>query len=70
VLVDDADMIDAMQIAAHSLGMLLEPAGVAGIAAIRRHDLDGERVAVLLTGHGVPRALWDAVFESGRGRLP
>jgi threonine dehydratase len=47
VLVDDADMIDAM-----------------------RHDLDGERVAVLLTGHGVPRALWDAVFESGRGGLP
>jgi threonine dehydratase len=61
VLVEDDDMIDAMQVTARTLGMLLEPAGAAGIAAIRRHDLDGERFAVVLTGHGVPRALWDAV---------
>ena len=65
VLVEDADMIDAMRIATRALGMLLEPAGAAGIAAIRRHDLDGERFAVLLTGHGVPWTLWDAVLGSG-----
>jgi threonine dehydratase len=68
VLVEDADMIDAMRIAAHTLGMLLEPAGAAGIAAIRRHDMDGERIAVLLTGQGVPNAHWDAVFGSGRDK--
>jgi threonine dehydratase len=62
LLVEDADMIDAIRIAAHTLGVLLEPAGAAGIAAIRRHDLDGERFAVLLTGQGVPRGVWDAVF--------
>jgi threonine dehydratase len=62
LLVEDADMIDAMRIAAHTLGVLLEPAGAAGIAAIRRHDLDGERFAVLLTGQGVPRAVWEALF--------
>jgi threonine dehydratase len=62
VLVEDADMIDAMQIATHALGVLLEPAGAAGIAAIRRHDLDGERFALLLTGHGLPRTLRDAVL--------
>jgi threonine dehydratase len=65
VLVEDADMIDAMRLAAHCLGILLEPAGAAGIAAIRRHDLDGERFAVLLTGQGVPRALRDAVLGAG-----
>jgi threonine dehydratase len=62
VLVEDADMIDAMRIAAHTLGMLLEPAGAAGIAAIRRHELDGERLAVLLTGQGIPGSLRDAVL--------
>jgi threonine dehydratase len=64
VLVEDADMIDAMRIAAQTLGTLLEPAGAAGIAAVRRHDLGGERIAVLLTGHGVPRALWDSVVAA------
>jgi threonine dehydratase len=66
VLIEDADMIHAMRVAAHTLGMLLEPAGAAGIAAIWRHDLEGERFAVLLTGQGVPRALRDAVSGSER----
>jgi threonine dehydratase len=65
VMVEDADMIEAMQIAAHTLGTLLEPAGAAGIAAIQRHDLEGERFALLLTGHGLPRTLWDAVLGIG-----
>jgi threonine dehydratase len=65
VLVDDADMIEAMRTVADTLGILLEPAGAAGVAAIRRHDLAGERMAVLLTGQGVPRALRDTVFGAG-----
>jgi threonine dehydratase len=37
---------------ADSLGVLVEPAGAAGVAAVSRHSeqLPGERVAVLLTG--------------------
>jgi threonine dehydratase len=65
VLVEDADMIDAMRMAARTIGLLLEPAGAAGIAAIRRHDPAGERVAVLLTGQGVPGALTEAVLGGG-----
>jgi threonine dehydratase len=64
VMVEDAEMIDAMRVAAQTLGMLLEPAGAAGIAAIMRHDLEGERPAVLLTGQGVPLALRDTLFGS------
>lgn len=52
VLVDDDDLRDAMALVAESLGVLLEPAGAAGIAALARHPetITGERVAVLLTG--------------------
>jgi len=52
VLVDDADLRAAMALVAESLGVLVEPAGAAGIAALARHPetLTGERVAVLLTG--------------------
>jgi threonine dehydratase len=52
VLVDDDDMRAAMALIADSVGVLVEPAGAAGIAAVSRHSehLPGERVAVLLTG--------------------
>jgi threonine dehydratase len=52
VLVDDDDLRAAMALIADSTGMLVEPAGAAGIAALARHPetLTGERVAVLLTG--------------------
>ena len=62
LVVDDADMVDAMRIAAQTVGVLLEPAGAAGIAAIRRHGLEGEQMAALLTGQGIPQALSDAVL--------
>jgi threonine dehydratase len=54
VLVDDNDLRGAMQLIADSLGVLVEPAGAAGIAALARHGagIPGERVAVLLTGSG------------------
>jgi threonine dehydratase len=52
VLVDDEDIRAAMTLIADSVGVLAEPAGAAGIAAVSRHSkqLAGERVAVLLTG--------------------
>jgi threonine dehydratase len=52
VLVDDDDMRHAMALIADTVGVLVEPAGAAGIAALSRHSkhLEGGRVAVLLTG--------------------
>jgi threonine dehydratase len=52
VLVDDDELRAAMELIADSTGVLVEPAGAAGVAAVARHQeaLTGERVAVLLTG--------------------
>jgi threonine dehydratase len=50
VLVDDSDLLQAMQLSAQTLGLLLEPSGAAGLAAVRVHDLPGERLATVLTG--------------------
>jgi len=52
VLVDDDDLRAAMDLVAETLGVLVEPAGAAGVAALLRHgaEIPGERVAVLLTG--------------------
>jgi threonine dehydratase len=54
VLVDDEDLRTAMDLVAETLGVLVEPAGAAGVAALSRHgaEIPGERVAVLLTGLG------------------
>lgn len=53
VLVDDAQLLSAMRLAAATLGIILEPAGAAGLAAIREHDLPGEQLATVLTGGNV-----------------
>jgi threonine dehydratase len=50
VLVDDSDLLQAMQLSAQTLGLLLEPSGAAGLAAIRVHNLPGDRLATVLTG--------------------
>jgi threonine dehydratase len=52
VLVDDDDLRAAVRLIAESVGVLVEPAGAAGVAALLRHreQLGGRRVAVLLTG--------------------
>jgi threonine dehydratase len=52
VLVDDDDLRAAMTLVADSLGVLVEPSGAAGVAALRRHgaEIYGERVALILTG--------------------
>jgi len=58
VLVGDDDLFEAMRLAARTLGLLLEPSGAAGLAAIRVHDLPGDRLATVLTGSNLrPREL-------------
>jgi threonine dehydratase len=54
LLVDDDDLRAGMDLVAHHIGLLVEPAGAAGVAALSRHRLaiPGERVAVILTGAG------------------
>ncbi|WP_317495054.1 pyridoxal-phosphate dependent enzyme [Haloechinothrix sp. LS1_15] len=50
VLVDDAALRQGMALAADTLGVLLEPAGAAAIAALATAELATERAAVVLTG--------------------
>jgi len=52
VLVDDDDLRSAQRLIAESLGLLVEPAGAAGVAALARHGerLPGRRAVVVLTG--------------------
>lgn len=53
VLVSDSQLLDAMRMAGSTLGLLLEPSGAAGLAAIRAHTLAGEQLATVLTGSNV-----------------
>ena len=53
VLVSDEQMIDAMRLAVSTLGLVLEPAGAAGLAAIRAHKIAGDQVATILTGSNI-----------------
>jgi threonine dehydratase len=54
VLVDDDDLRRAAVLIADCLGVLVEPAGAAGVAALLGHgdELAGGRTAVILTGAG------------------
>lgn len=53
VLVENEDLLAAMRLAAETLGVILEPAGAAGLAAIARYDIPGALVATVLTGGNV-----------------
>jgi threonine dehydratase len=53
VLVDDAALLDAMGLILATLGVVPEPAGAAGIAAIGQHDLPGDRLATVITGGNI-----------------
>src|SRR5262249_27755680 len=57
VLVDDDAIRAAMTLLADTIGILVEPSGAAGVAALQRHSVPGERIAVLLTG-GSNRPDW------------
>ncbi len=52
MLVSDDDMLAAMRMLFYDAGLLVEPAGAAGLAAIKQRasDLRGMRVATILTG--------------------
>jgi threonine dehydratase len=63
VLVDDDDIRAAMTLIADTLGVLVEPSGAAGVAAVQRHSIPGERIAVLLTG-AAERPDWTATLDS------
>jgi threonine dehydratase len=56
VLVEDDELRYAQHLISESLGVLVEPAGAAGVAALaRQHErLPGGRTAVVLTGAGSP----------------
>jgi threonine dehydratase len=48
--VEESSLVEAMRLAATTLGTLLEPSGAAGLAALLEHDITGDRVATVLTG--------------------
>ncbi|MFB4320514.1 threonine/serine dehydratase [Actinomadura sp. 21ATH] len=50
VLVTDEAIAAAMELAARTLGIVLEPAGAAGLAAIAEGAVPGDRLATVLTG--------------------
>jgi threonine dehydratase len=64
VLVDDDSLIEAMRLSASTLGLILEPAGAAGLAAILRHKLEGERLATVLTGSNVHPEMFATIVKS------
>jgi threonine dehydratase len=59
VSVDDEALLDAMALLLGGAGVVSEPSGAAGIAAIMRHRalFDARRVAVIVTGSNVRPAL-------------
>jgi threonine dehydratase len=50
--------VAAMHLAATTLGVLVEPAGAAGLAAIAGHDIPGTVVATVLTGGNADLAVF------------
>ena len=64
VLVSDDELIGAMRLSLSALGLILEPSGAAGLAAIRRHELPGERLATILTGSNIHPQLLAKLVDS------
>ena len=55
VLVDDADLLRAMRLSLDTIGVVLEPSGAAGLAAIQKQLVAGERVAHVAARRGAAR---------------
>jgi threonine dehydratase len=64
VLVDDDALLEAMRLSAVALGLVLEPSGAAGLAAIQQHELPGERLAAILTGSNIHPRMWSELVAS------
>jgi threonine dehydratase len=65
VLVSDAALLEMMRLAATVLGVLLEPSGAAGLAAMATCDLPPGRVATVLTGGDPHPDLLAGLFGGG-----
>jgi threonine dehydratase len=55
LLVEDSALVSAMQLAHRGLGIVLEPSGAAGLAALHtyRERFKGQLIATILTGGNV-----------------
>lgn len=53
VAADDDELVDAWRRLAAEEGLFCEPSSAAGLAAVLRGDVTGERVVVTITGHGL-----------------
>jgi threonine synthase len=53
VSVDDDELVDAWRALAEQEGLFCEPSSAAGLAAVLRGDVAGERLALTITGHGL-----------------
>lgn len=61
VTVGEDDLRRALRLVADSLGLLVEPADAAGVAALLRHGerIGAGRTAVVLTGSGAGHPIWE-----------
>jgi threonine dehydratase len=64
LLISEAAMVEAMCLAYVELGLVLEPAGAAGLAALIEHGpgFRGQTVATILTGGNPSEEQWDRVI--------
>ena len=62
VLVSDAQILAATRLVARTLGLLIEPSGAAGVAAIAGHDVPGRTFATVLTGAGPKPEILDQIL--------
>src|SRR5262245_30130317 len=53
VAADDGELVAAWKALASSEGIFCEPSSAAGLVAVLRGDVDGERLVVTITGHGL-----------------
>jgi threonine synthase len=51
--VDDDELVAAWRSLASAEGLFCEPSSVAGLAAVLRGDVEGDRLVVTVTGHGL-----------------
>jgi len=69
VMVDDAAMRRGVQTVASALGLLLEPSGASGIAAIAGGKISGGQIATVLTGSNVHPKLAAELLAAEAQRL-
>ena len=73
MLVSDQDMLAAMRLLLHHAGLVVEPSGAAGVAAIAdvARDWNGKRVATVLTGGNLTeQQLRDWLYADGGSGAP